>query len=68
MTELDSATDLSKHRLVFLYGDIYLQVWFKDGHVTGVTQKGISIVKLKDKKVQRGFATGTAASVDRPQS
>lgn len=56
LSELDSATDLSKHRLVFFYDDIYLQVWFKDGHVTGVIQNGVSIVSA------RPFSRGPSGS------
>lgn len=43
LSELDPATDISQRRLVFFYDDIDLQVWFKDGQVTGVIQNGVPI-------------------------
>ncbi len=35
--------DVSRLRLVYVYETFGLQVWFKDGRVTGVTRHGVSI-------------------------
>jgi hypothetical protein len=35
--------DVTRLRLVYVYETSGLQVWFKDGRVTGVTRHGVSI-------------------------
>jgi len=45
LRDLDKAhdEDVNRLRLVYVYETISLQVWFKVGRVTGVTQHGVSI-------------------------
>ena len=41
--ELPAEVDASQFRLVYFYDESGLQVWFKDGKVTGVTREGIAV-------------------------
>lgn len=41
--ELPAEADASRLRLVYFYDESRLQVWFKDGKVTGVTRDGIAV-------------------------
>lgn len=43
LTQRDSEIDLSKYRLVFIYETTHLQIWFKEGRVTGMTQNGVAV-------------------------
>jgi hypothetical protein len=36
-----SAEDLARLRLVYIYEPSGLQVWFREGKVTGVTRQGV---------------------------
>lgn len=40
--ELPAGEDVARFRLVFVYEESGLQVWFRDGKVTGITRNGVS--------------------------
>ncbi len=40
----DLASALLRDRLVFIYDQTELRVWFMDGRVTGVTKNGIEVL------------------------
>ena len=46
-TEISSEEITSHSRIVFIYNKDNVQVWFRDGRVTGMTKNGISIRHLK---------------------
>lgn len=41
----DTEIDLLQNRLVFLYDETNVQVWFKEGRVTGMTKRGVAVLK-----------------------
>ena len=45
LTQDDSESDLGQNRLVFIYDQTKLQVWFKNGRVTGMTQDGLAVLR-----------------------
>ena len=47
LTMDDSEVDLLQNRLVFIYDQTKVQVWFKNGRVTGMTKSGIAVLRGK---------------------
>ncbi|MEK6801843.1 MAG: hypothetical protein AABZ34_04150 [Nitrospirota bacterium] len=46
-TEVNPETAVSKSRIVFIYETDNVQVWFRQGRVTGMTKDGVSILRPK---------------------
>jgi hypothetical protein len=47
LAEIDPEAAVSKSRIVFIYNKDNIQVWFRQGRVTGITKDGISILRPK---------------------
>lgn len=47
LTEMSPEVAVSKSRIVFIYNKDNIQVWFRQGRVTGMTKDGISIMPPK---------------------
>jgi hypothetical protein len=47
LAEISPEAAVSKSRIVFIYNKDNIQVWFRQGRVTGVTKDGISILRSK---------------------
>jgi hypothetical protein len=47
LTEISPEIAGSKSRIVFIYNKDNVQVWFRQGRVTGITKEGVSIVRPK---------------------
>lgn len=43
LDRIPAEEDVSRFRLVYFYDETGLQVWFKDGKVTGVVRNGVSV-------------------------